>query len=50
MKNNLVFEKILNCKTPDDVFEYLISNLKETIKSWDYFVNWKKVIKNYRDV
>lgn len=29
---------------------YLISNLKETIKSWDYFVNWKKVIKNYRDV
>lgn len=50
MKNNLVFEKILNCKTPDDVFEYLISNLKETIKSWDYFVNWKKVIKNYHDV
>ena len=29
---------------------YLISNLKETIKSWDYFVNWKKVIKNYHDV
>ena len=50
MKNNLVFEKILNCKTLNDVFEYLISNLKETIKSWDYFVNWKKVIKNYRDV
>lgn len=50
MKQHPVFEKILNCKTPDDVFEYLISNLKETIKSWDYFVNWKKVIKNYRDV
>lgn len=50
MKNNLVFEKILNCKTPDDVFNYLISNFKETIKSWDYFVNWKKVIKNYHDV
>lgn len=50
MKRHPVFEKILNCKTPDDVFNYLISNLKETIKSWDYFVNWKKVIRNYHDV
>ena len=50
MKQHSVFEKILNCKTPDEVFNYLTSNLKETIKSWDYFVNWKKVIKNYRDV
>lgn len=50
MKMHPVFEKILNCKTPDNVFNYLISNFKETIKSWDYFVNWKKVIKNYHDV
>lgn len=50
MKNNLVFKKILNCSTDDEVFSYLIATLKETIKSWDYFVNWKKVIHNYREV
>ena len=50
MKNNHVFKNVLNCNNPDDVFKYLIDTLKETIKSWDYFVNWKKVIHNYRDV
>lgn len=50
MKNNPVFKNVLNCNNPDDVFKYLIDTLKETIKSWDYFVNWKKVIHNYRDV
>lgn len=50
MKNNPVFKSILNCNSDDEVFSYLISTLKETIKSWDYFVNWKKVIHNYREV
>lgn len=50
MKNSKVFDDILSCKNEDEVFENLIENLKETIKSWDYFVNWAKVIKNYRDV
>lgn len=50
MKQHPAFKTLLNCQTPDDVFTYLIANLKETIKSFDYFVNWKKVIKNYSDV
>ena len=50
MKNNPVFKSILNCNNDDEVFSYLIATLKETIKSWDYFVNWKKVIHNYREV
>lgn len=50
MKNNPVFKNILNCNNDDEVFAYLIKTLKETIKSWDYFVNWKKVIHNYREV
>ena len=50
MKNNSAFKNILNCNNDDEVFSYLISTLKETIKSWDYFVNWKKVIHNYREV
>ena len=50
MKNNSAFKNILNCNNDDEIFSYLISTLKETIKSWDYFVNWKKVIHNYREV
>lgn len=50
MKNNPVFKNILHCQNDDEVFTYLIRTLKETIKSWDYFVNWKKVIHNYREV
>lgn len=49
MKNNPAFKNILNCENDDEVFSYLINTLKETIKSWDYFVNWKKVIYNYRE-
>ena len=50
MKQDSAFKNILDCNDEDDVFSYLISSLKETIKSFDYFVNWKKVIKNYQDV
>ncbi len=50
MKQHSAFKNILNCDNEDEVFAYLISSLKETIKSFDYFVNWKKVIKNYQDV
>ena len=46
MKYSQIFDKLLGCKNEDEVFAYLIDNLKETIKSWDYFVNWKKVCQN----
>jgi type II restriction enzyme len=44
------YKEVLNCQTADEVFLYLISNLKETIKSWDYFVNWNKVLENVSEV
>lgn len=50
MKYCQTFKDKLDCNNADDVFNCLINNLKETIKTWDYFVNWDKVIKNYRDV
>jgi type II restriction enzyme len=50
MKQHPAFEQILGCNTPDEIFTYLIDTMKETIKSWDYFVNWKKAIHNYREV
>lgn len=31
-------------------FNTLISTLKNSIKTWDYFVNWKKVFKNSADL
>lgn len=34
----------------DDTFNFLMSTLRESIKSWDYFVNWTKVNNNVRDV
>lgn len=30
----------------DDAFEYFRSTIRDSIKTWDYFVNWKKVISN----
>lgn len=50
MKYSQIFNKLLSCKNDDEVFDYLVGNLKETIKSWDYFVNWQKVLKNYKSV
>lgn len=50
MKYSEIFKNKLNCNNEDEVFSYLIGNLKETIKTWDYFVNWNKVIRNYQDV
>ena len=50
MKYSQIVNKLLGCKNEDEVFDYLVGNLKETIKSWDYFVNWQKVLKNYKSV
>ena len=50
MKYSKIFKDKLNCNNADEVFNYIINNLKETIKTWDYFVNWNKVIRNYQDV
>ncbi len=49
MKYSKIFDELLGCKNEDDVFGYLISTLKESITSWDYFVNWSKVINNYHE-
>ena len=33
------------CKS--NQFSYIMETLQETIKDWDYYVNWDKVFKNY---
>jgi len=44
MKYSEIFKKRLGCKNTDEVFNYLLSHMKETIKGWDFFVAWEKVM------
>ncbi|HBF7094796.1 TPA: type II restriction endonuclease [Clostridioides difficile] len=44
------YREISNFKTRDEVFNYLVSNVKDTIKGWDYFVNWEKAIGNIKSI
>ena len=50
MKFITIFKERINCSNGNEVFEYLISTLKDTITKWDYFVNWAKVFDNLKDV
>ncbi|MEX1015066.1 MAG: type II restriction endonuclease [Candidatus Paceibacterota bacterium] len=42
--------KKLGLKNEDQIFEYLILNLKPSNKLWSYFVNWEKVLKNTEEI
>lgn len=42
------FYNKLGCYNADQVFDFLCNTLKPTIKSWEYFVDWAKVIRNFK--
>ena len=50
MKYISAYKEKLNCKDGEEVFAHLLATLKPTIKSWDYFVNWAKVLQNYSKI
>jgi len=50
MKFSSIFKKKIECNNEKEVFAYLINNLNDSIRYWDYFVNWKKVIGNTKDL
>lgn len=50
MRYSSIFKNRIDCKNGKEVFSYLINNLNDSIRYWDYFVNWKKVIDNTRDL
>jgi type II restriction enzyme len=50
MKYSSIFKKKIGCNNEREVFAYLINNLNDSIRYWDYFVNWKKVIGNTKDL
>jgi type II restriction enzyme len=40
----------LHCQNEDEVFDYLIENLKPSIMLWSYFVNWEKVFNKTKKI
>ncbi|HAX18315.1 MAG TPA: restriction endonuclease [Actinobacteria bacterium] len=44
------YKEVLKCNSPDDVFNYFISQLKPSILLWSYFVNWDKVFFNTKKI
>lgn len=50
MKYSSIFKKRIGCDNEKEVFAYLINNLNDSIRYWDYFVNWEKVIGNTKDL
>ncbi|NES82808.1 MAG: restriction endonuclease [Moorea sp. SIO2B7] len=50
MKFNPVFKQYLDCSNQAEVFNYLQNNLVDSLTLWDYFVNWNKVITNFRQI
>lgn len=50
MKLNPIFQQYLNCSSETEVFQYLQDTLTDSITLWDYFVNWDKVLNNFREI
>jgi len=50
MKNLKFYKEKLNLETEDQIFDFLISNLKPSNKIWTYFVNWEKVFTNTKQI
>jgi len=42
----LEIHRSLGLETTDSAFEYLIDTISPTVRSWEYFVNWEKVLLN----
>lgn len=50
MKNLSFYNDVLKCKNDDEIFNFLITNLKPSNMLWSYFVNWEKVFKNTKQI
>lgn len=50
MKYIKPYKEKLGCNNSEEVFAYLLANLKPSIKGWDYLINWAKVLKKYKEV
>jgi len=37
-------------RSGDEIFNYFVSTLRSNITTWDYFINWKKVLSNIEPI
>lgn len=44
------YDELFGCKNEDEVFDFLLKNLKPSNRLWSYFINWEKVYSNLRKV
>lgn len=44
------YRNALGCQNENEVFDYIINNLKPSNMLWSYFVNWNKVFDNIKDI
>jgi len=50
MQQITFYKAALDLETEDQVFDFLISNLKPSNRIWSYFVNWEKVFTNTKQI
>jgi type II restriction enzyme len=50
MRYLIQYKKIGLDNNVNTIFNYFIKTLKESIFTWDYFVDWKKIIKNLKNI
>ncbi|MBU3924662.1 type II restriction endonuclease [Patescibacteria group bacterium] len=50
MKKLSFYNDILGCKNSNEVFDFIITNLKPSNMLWSYFVNWDKVLRNTKQI
>ncbi|WP_420265799.1 type II restriction endonuclease [Candidatus Magnetominusculus dajiuhuensis] len=50
MKYLSFYNDVLRCKNNEDVYDFLIANLKPSNMLWSYFVNWDKVLRNTKRI
>jgi type II restriction enzyme len=50
MKKLEFYKQILNLDSEEQIFNFLISNLKPSNMVWSYFVNWDKVFRNIKEI
>lgn len=50
MKYSSIFKTFIQCDSSQEVFDYLKSNLVDSINFWNYFVDWNKVLQSVRKI
>lgn len=50
MKYLQFYNELFGCENEDEVFHFLLKNLKPSNRLWSYFVNWEKIYANLRKI